>query len=151
MLFFDPRYLIFVGPAILFALFASFLVQSTFAKWKRVRNSSGMTGAEAASVMLSRAGLTDVSIERSSGLLSDHYDPRSRTLRLSPDVYGGQSVASVGVALHEAGHALQHAHHYAPLALRTALVPVAAFGGGYLPWLLIMIGLVMRMPGLALL
>lgn len=141
---FDYRYMILMGPTILFALIASVMVQSAFAKWKRVANASGMTGAEAAYAMLQRAGLREVRIERAHGILSDHYDPRHRVLRLSQDVHDGRSVASVGVALHEAGHALQHAQKYAPLTMRTALVPLISIGGGYLPVMLIFIGLMFR-------
>jgi len=141
---FDYRYLLLVGPAILLAMIASIMVQSAFAKWKRVRNASGMTGAEAAFAMLRGAGLHDVRIERAHGVLSDHYDPRHRVLRLSQDVHDGRSVAAVGVALHEAGHALQHAENYAPLSLRTALVPVISIGGGQLSILLIFIGLLLK-------
>lgn len=148
-MYFDSTYLILVGPTILFAMIASIMVQSSFAKWKRVRNASGMTGAEAAYTMLQRAGLTHVRVERSHGMLSDHYDPRERVLRLSKDVHDGQTVAAVGVALHEAGHALQHAQNYAPLTMRTALVPVISIGGGYLPILLIFIGLMLKMTGVA--
>ncbi len=108
------------------SLLASAKVKMAFSKWKRVGNSSGLSGAEAAAAMLSRAGLSGVRIEQTRGFLSDHYDPRSRTLRLSPDVYAGRSVASAGIALHEAGHALQHAQTYGPLALRSALVPVVS-------------------------
>jgi len=143
MFYFHPMYFIIVGPAIVFAIIASIMVKSAFSKWSKVANSSGISGAEAAQALLTHAGIHDVDIEHSRGLLSDHYDPRSRCLRLSKNVYSGRSVAAVGVALHEAGHALQHAQKYAPLGLRSALVPVASIGGGHLPWILIMIGLAM--------
>lgn len=150
-MFFDPRYFIIVGPAILLSILASMMVKSAFAKWKKVANSSGLNGAQAAETMLRESGIFDVGIEESHGLLSDHYDPSKKVLRLSKDVYHGRSVASVGIALHEAGHALQHAQGYAPLALRSALVPLASIGGGHLPFGLIFIGIIFHATGLALL
>ena len=137
--FFDPMYLIIVGPAMLLALWAQMKVKGAFGKWSQVAASSRLTGAQAAQRMLQRAGLADVGIERAKGFLSDHYDPRVRKLRLSPSVYDGQSVAAMGIACHEAGHALQHAQGYAPLQMRTAIVPVASIGS-WLSWPLIIIG-----------
>lgn len=122
---FDPVFLLFATPALLLSLYASFLTKSRFKKYSRVAPSSGLTGAQAAYQMLRREGLNDVAIEKVQGFLSDHYDPRKRVLRLSPDVHDGRSLSAVGVACHEAGHALQHAKHFAPLALRSALVPAA--------------------------
>jgi len=122
---FDPMYFIFIAPAVILSLYASFLTKSRFKHYSRIAPSSGLTGAEAARQMLNREGLTDVRIERVQGFLSDHYDPRKRLLRLSPQVHDGRSLSAVGVACHEAGHALQHARHYAPLALRSGLVPMA--------------------------
>ncbi len=119
----DPIYLMYALPGLLLGLYAQFLTQSRFRKYSRVAATSGLTGAQAAQRMLRQAGLAEVGIERVGGFLSDHYDPRTRTLRLSPDVHDGRSLAAVGVACHEAGHALQHAKGYAPLALRSALVP----------------------------
>ncbi len=107
-----------------------------------------ITGAQAVSMMLREAGLQDVAVEEVSGFLSDHYDPRKRVLRLSPQVYRDPSVASVGVACHEAGHAVQHAAHYAPLALRNAIVPVASIGS-WLAWPMIFGGMILQMAGLA--
>ena len=124
---FDPMYLIIVGPAMLLALWAQMRVQGAFGKWSQVGASSGMSGAQAASHMLQHAGIRDVKIEPSRGMLSDHYDPRAKALRLSPDVYQGTSVAAMGVACHEAGHAIQDARNYAPLQLRSAIVPVATW------------------------
>ncbi len=153
--YFDPLYLVLVGPALLLALYAQIKVSGSFAKYKRVAASSGLSGAEAAYEMLRAAGLADrVSIELHEGFLSDHYDPRHRVLRLSPDVYHGRSLAALGVACHEAGHAIQHAAGYAPLALRNAIVPVAGFGsyaavpmiilGAALQWFnLILLGLLL--------
>jgi Zn-dependent membrane protease YugP len=121
---FDPMYFVFVAPAILLSMYASMLTKSRFMKYSKVMASSGLTGAQAAYQMLRREGVNDVGIERAQGFLSDHYDPRAKVLRLSPDVHDGRSLSAVGVACHEAGHALQHAHGYAPLALRTSLVPM---------------------------
>ncbi len=122
---FDPLFLLMALPGLLLAMYASFLTKSRFQTYSRVAPSSGLTGAQAAYQMLRREGLHDVAIERVGGFLSDHYDPRKRVLRLSPDVHDGRSLSAVGVACHEAGHALQHARHYAPLALRSSLVPAA--------------------------
>lgn len=128
---FDPLYLLVMIPVLIISGLASATVKSTFAKYSKTRTSTGMTGAQAAERMLYRAGVTDVRIEQVSGFLSDHYDPRNKVLRLSPEVYGQSSISAVGVACHEAGHALQHAQGYAPLKLRTALVPVTQFGSSF--------------------
>lgn len=139
---FDPMYFLFVAPAILLSLFAKFLTDSRFKRYSRVAPSSGLSGAQAAYQLLRREGLNDVAVERVDGFLSDHYDPRVRVLRLSPQVHDGRSLAAVGVACHEAGHALQHAEHYAPLGLRTAMVP-ATNVASQLSMPLIMIGFLM--------
>lgn len=136
-MFFDPLYLILIGPALILSLFATMKVKMTFKKFSKVRASSGMTGAQAAAVMLSRSGTTDVKIEHAQGFLGDHYDPRAKTLRLSKDVYGSDSLSAVGVACHEAGHALQHAEGYKPLVWRSALVPVAQFGSTFSYWFIL--------------
>lgn len=125
---FDPVYLLFIAPGMLLALWASYRVRSSFNKYSQVGTSSGYTGAEAARALLDRAGIHDVRVVPTEGYLSDHYNPASKELALSPDVYGGRSVAAVGVAAHEAGHALQHAENYAPLWIRSALVPMAGIG-----------------------
>lgn len=125
MMMFDPLYFLFAMPALILSMYASFLTKSRFKKYAQVAPSSGLTGAQAAYQMLRREGLNNVGIERVQGFLSDHYDPRSKVLRLSPDVHDGRSLSAVGVACHEAGHALQHAKGYAPLALRSSLVPAA--------------------------
>jgi Zn-dependent membrane protease YugP len=130
-MFFDPLYLIVMIPVLILSGIASATVKGTFSKYSKTRTSTGMTGAEAAQRMLHRAGVTDVRIEQVSGFLSDHYDPSKKVLRLSPEVYGESSIAAVGVACHEAGHALQHAQGYAPLKLRTALVPITQFGSNF--------------------
>ena len=124
---FDMTYWIYVAPGLILAMIAQWLVKSTFAKYARVGVQSGMTGAEAAQHMLASQGVRDVAIEEVQGFLSDHFDPTKNVLRLSPQVYHGQSLSSIGVACHEAGHALQKAHAYAFLGLRSALVPVTQF------------------------
>ena len=131
---FDPMYLLFAAPGLLLSLWASYRVRTAFEHYSKVGTMRGMSGAEAARHLLDDAGLTDVEIVETDGYLSDHYDPVSRHLALSHDVFFGRSVASVGVATHEAGHALQHAHGYAPLWLRSALVPAAGIGSsiGYI-------------------
>ncbi len=138
MFFWDPTYFI-VLPAILLALYAQIRVQTAYARYSQVRTQRGLTGAAVAAEILRRNGLANVQVERTEGFLSDHYDPRTRVLRLSPGVYEGDSVASVGVAAHETGHALQHAQEYAPLALRSAIVPVTQFGS-WLAWPIFLLG-----------
>lgn len=120
-----------------FALWAQFRVMSAYQKYSRVPAGVGLSGAEVAARILQAAGLWDVRIEPVRGMLSDHYDPRTRSLRLSPEVYGGASVAALGIAAHEAGHALQHQQNYAPLALRNAIVPVAGIGSQLGIWLFV--------------
>lgn len=138
-MYYDPTYvLVLIG--VILSLIASSRVKSTFAKYSQMRNTRGMTGAEAAQRVLQAAGIYDVRIEHVRGDLSDHYDPRSKVLRLSDSVYGQTSVAAVGVAAHECGHAIQHARGYAPLKLRSTLVPIANFGS-QIAWPLILIGL----------
>lgn len=128
-MFFDPVYIIIMIATAGLGFWASWRVKSSFKKWSQVGSSSGMTGAEVAREILRRSGVHDVEVERVGGFLSDHYDPRHKKLRLSPDVYDGTSVAAAGVAAHEVGHALQHAKRYWPLQVRSYLAPAAAFGG----------------------
>lgn len=144
---FDPLYLMLVGPAMLLAMFAQMRVKSALSKWSRVRASSGLSGAEAAREILDANGLHSVRVERVAGFLSDHYDPRARVLRLSPGIHDGRSVASLGVAAHESGHALQHKAGYGPLALRQTMAPVAVFGSKF-AWILLIIGFVAQSMGL---
>ncbi len=144
-MFIDPLYLMFAVPGMILAMLATMKVKSTFHKYARYASSSGMTGAEAARRVLLAEGVTDVTIEMTQGFLSDHYDPRSNTLRLSPDVYNSPSLSAIGVACHEAGHALQKAHDYAPLTLRSALVPVTSFGS-QLAMPVFVIGLMAQLP-----
>ena len=131
---FDPIYLLFIAPGLALSLWASMRVKSTFNKYSKVRSMRGLTGAQAAQELLRGAGITDVKIVRSQGMLSDHYNPVNKTLALSDPVYDSDSVAAIGVATHEAGHAIQHARHYAPLWVRSALVPTASIGSsiGYM-------------------
>lgn len=129
MFFFDPLYFLFVGPGLLLALYAQMRVRSSFNKYSQVRSATGITGADAARRVLDANNLRHVGVERVSGFLSDHYDPRAKVLRLSPDVYDTPSLAAVGVAAHEAGHAIQDQQNYAPLQLRSALVPGVQIGG----------------------
>lgn len=137
--YFDPTYvLIIIG--VLICSVASVRVKNTFSRFSGMRNHLGLTGAEAAERVLRGAGIYDVRIERTSGHLTDHYDPRNKVLRLSDSTYGQCSVAAVGVAAHECGHAIQHARGYAPLQFRSALVPVANFGSA-ISWPLIVLGL----------
>ena len=126
-MFFDPVYFIFMLPGLILAGIASFWVKSTFGRYSNVRSYSGMTGAQAAERMMRCNGVFDVRVEETQGFLSDHYDPSNKVLRLSPDVYRSNSLAAVGVACHEAGHAMQHADAYIPLTVRSALVPVTNF------------------------
>ena len=133
-MFFDPVYFLFIAPGLLLSLWASFRVKSAFNKYSKVRSARGLTGAEAAQEMLDYAGITDVKIVPTHGMLSDHYNPINKTLALSEGVYRSNSIAAIGVATHEAGHAIQHARNYAPLWVRSALVPTANIGStvGYI-------------------
>ena len=126
--YFDYYYLLLVVPALLITVWAQYKVKSTFARYSRVLSSRGISGSRAAEDILRGAGLYDIRVEPVAGSLTDHYDPRAGVIRLSQDVYGSTSVASIGVAAHEAGHALQHAEHYAPLKLRSAIIPLTNLG-----------------------
>ena len=135
----DPTiFLVLIG--VLLSLWAQNRVNSTFARYSRVRSFSGMTGAEAARRLLNAQGIYDVTVQPVSGKLTDHYDPRTKTVNLSQDIYGQTSLAAVGVAAHECGHAIQHATNYAPLEMRSAIVPAANLGSS-LSWPLFLIGL----------
>ena len=137
---FDPTYiLVLIG--VIISLWASAKVKTTYAKYSRVRSMSGMTGAQAAERILYSAGIYDVRIEHVRGDLTDHYDPRNRVLRLSDTVYGSTSVAAIGVAAHECGHAVQDQKDYAPLRIRNSLVPVANFGT-MAAWPILIVGLI---------
>ena len=127
MFFYDPTYFLLI-PGLLLALFAQVKVSSAFAKWQQVRSRAGLTGAQMARLILDQNGAGDVRIERVPGKLTDHYDPQDGVLRLSDEVYSSASVAALGVAAHEAGHAIQDAQDYAPLRIRATMVPVANIG-----------------------
>jgi Zn-dependent membrane protease YugP len=127
-MYFDPTYLLFILPALALSLWASWRTKATFNKFSQVRTMRGLTGAQAAQEMLRGAGISDVRVVPTSGFLSDHYNPTNKTLALSEATYASNSVAAVGVACHEAGHAIQHAEAYKPMWLRSILVPTATFG-----------------------
>lgn len=141
-------YLVFMIPGILFMLWAQNKVRGNYSKFSQVRNAANITGAQAARRVLDNQGLYDVQIEQVQGELSDHYDPRKRVLRLSPGVYNEPSIAAIGIAAHEAGHAIQHAKAYGPLRARTALVPVVSFGSNF-GFIVLLAGLFMNITGLA--
>ena len=128
MLWYDYYYLVLVVPAIILSLIAQVNIKKTYAQMAKISNSRHISGAEAANRVLKYYGIDNVRIERTQGKLSDHYDPRSNVIRLSPEVFSGNSIASVGIACHEAGHAAQHAQNYAPIKVRNAVLPVANIG-----------------------
>ncbi len=147
--FFDPLYFVFLAPGLALSLYATFRTKSTFSKYAKIGSRSGLTGAQAAQLMLNKHGISGVRIERSGGFLSDHYDPREKALRLSEDVYSSQSLSAIGVACHEAGHAMQDAHGYAMLNLRTALVPATNFSSTF-AYIVMIAGFFLQMAGLIL-
>jgi Zn-dependent membrane protease YugP len=138
-MFLDPMYFVFALPALALALYAQFKVRSTYSKYAQVANSTGYTGADVARRLLDAAGLFNVQVERVPGELTDHYDPREKVVRLSDSNYASYSVAAIGVTAHEVGHAIQDATAYAPMRLRTGLVPVAGIGSN-LGYILFLIG-----------
>jgi len=145
---FNPMYLLFVGPAMLLAMWAQYRVKSAYAMGSRVGARSGLSGAETAQRILNAYGIANVAIEPVQTYLGDHYDPKHKVLRLSPDVYHGRSLASLGIAAHEVGHAIQDATSYGPLAIRNGLVPMASIGSN-LSIILVIAGLVLQMTNLA--
>ncbi|MDR2965328.1 MAG: zinc metallopeptidase [Treponema sp.] len=142
---FDEYYLILVVPTFFLSMWAQFKVKSTFAKYSKVPSSRKISGQAAAALLLKSKSVLNVKIEAVGGSLTDHYDPSKKVVRLSTPVYGETSIAAIGVAAHEAGHAIQHALSWGPLGLRSFLVPVANFGSTLGPWLAI-IGIIMTMP-----
>ena len=142
-MFFDPLYFLLLAPALALSLWAQWKVKHNYSKYSQVPSSTGLTGAQVARTILANNGLHNVRIEEVGGFLSDHYDPASKVLRLSPAVYAGRSIASAGIAAHECGHALQHAAAYGPLALRQTLAPAAIWGSN-LSWIFIMVGLLVH-------
>lgn len=148
MWWFDPQYLLVVGPGLLLSIIASIYVNRTFRRFAEQPLSSGMRGAQVAESVLSAAGVRGVRVERTEGFLSDHYDPTDKVLRLSPDVYDGRSVSAAGVAAHEAGHAIQHAAGYIPMRLRQSLIWPARIGS-QLSFIVIILGLMLHALNLA--
>jgi hypothetical protein len=144
-MFYDSTFILLI-PAILISMFAQQKIQSTFAKYSKVFSNSNYTGFDVARKILDRNGLSHVKIERVSGNLTDHYDPRTEILRLSDSVYGSKSIAAYGVAAHEVGHAIQHSERYMPLEVRNSLVPVVNFSSKIV-WLLILAGLFLEITG----
>jgi Zn-dependent membrane protease YugP len=135
----DPWYFAFLAPGILLALWAQLKVKITYSQASQITAASGYSGAQAAQALLNSAGVHGVRIEPVQGFLSDHYDPRDKVLRLSPDVFAGRSLAAVGIAAHESGHALQDAGRYPLMLLRSGIVPLASVGGG-LSWIILLVG-----------
>jgi Zn-dependent membrane protease YugP len=143
----DPLYWLMMAPVLILSLYASIKVKATYSKYSKMASASGLTGSEAALQILRRNGLSSVSVTETGGFLSDHYDPRKKIIRLSPDVYRSNSIAAIGVAAHETGHAVQHAKLYKPLMLRNTIVPVAQFGSNF-AWIAIIIGFLLGSMGL---
>jgi Zn-dependent membrane protease YugP len=148
MFFFDPMYLIFMIPAFALMGFASWYVRHAYSKWSQIRSSSGLTGHMAAQRLISTGNMYGVQVQGTAGQLTDHYDPRDKTLYLSQGVDSSSSVAAVAIAAHELGHAMQDAEEYFPMKVRSALVPAVNIGSN-LGWILIIIGLMLRSPNLA--
>ncbi len=140
---YDGNWMLFLFPALLFAIYAQIKVSTSFNRYLRIASRSGYTGREVARMILDRNGLYDVRIEPVGGQLTDHYDPRTKVIRLSRDVYNGSSIAAVSVAAHETGHALQHGEGYFPLILRNNIAPIVSIASRFI-WLLILLGLVIE-------
>lgn len=148
MFFLDPIYMLFMLPGFLLVMIAQLWVSSTYRRWSQVQSSYGLSGADAAQRLLSAGGLSDVSLGVTPGQLTDHYDPRNRTLQLSAGVAQSASVASIAIAAHEIGHAMQDKEGYAPMRFRSALVPAANLGS-WLGWILIIVGLLLQITQVA--
>ena len=148
MFFFDPQYLLCMAPAFILMIVVQWYVKSAYSKWDKVPARSRLSGAQAAQRLIDAGGLYNVNIESVHGRLSDHYDPRKKVLRLSQGVYQGSSIAALAIAAHELGHAMQDKDGYFPLRLRAAMVPAVNIGS-YLGWILIIIGLVLNITGVA--
>lgn len=146
-MYFDPLYLLFLAPGILLGLWAQWRVSSAYQRGGQIAAASGASGAEAAAEIMRASGVRNVGIEPVPGQLTDHYSPEEKVLRLSPDVYRGRSLAALGIAAHEAGHAIQDAYRYPLLALRSGLVPLANIGGS-VGWIMIAVGMVLAVSGL---
>jgi len=143
----DPLYWMLMVPVFILSAFASLRVKMTFNKYSKILAGSGFTGAETAVEILRRNGLSHISVVETDGFLSDHYDPAKKVVRLSPDVYRSSSIAAIGVAAHETGHAIQHARSYSPLMLRNTMVPVASIGSNF-AWVIIIAGFFIGAMGL---
>jgi len=148
MFFFDPRYMMFMLPAFFLMMLVQWYVKSAYNKWSRVQARSRISGAQAAQRLIQFGGLVGVRVEGIQGRMSDHYDPRSKVLRLSQGVYDGNSVAALAIAAHELGHAVQDKEDYFPLRFRAAIVPMVNIGS-YLGWILIIIGIFLQISGIA--
>jgi len=148
MFFIDPRYMMFMLPAFIIMILVQLYVSSAYKKWARVQARSRMTGAQAAQRLIDRGGLYGVRIEGVRGRMTDHYDPRQKVLRLSEGVYNDSSIASLAIAAHELGHAMQDKEEYFPLRFRAAIVPAVSIGS-YLGWILIIVGLILQFTPLA--
>lgn len=144
MFFYDSTFIILI-PAMLISFWAQTKVKSTFSKFSKVRSANGYTGAQVARMLLDAEGLYDVPVEHIGGSLTDHYDPKNRVMRLSQDVYGSTSIAAIGVAAHETGHAIQHQRRYAPLQIRSAIVPVVNVSSN-LSWVIFILGFILGLP-----
>lgn len=144
---FDSWYFILIIPAMVISLIAQLMVKSTFSKYAKIPARRGLTGAQAAEAVLRHNGVVGIQIERVGGQLTDHYDPKTHVIRLSDSVYNSNSIAAVGVAAHEAGHAVQYADEYVPIKIRSVIFPVAQVGS-YLSWILILFGLLIDFSGL---
>jgi len=149
-MFLDPLYFVIIAPGLVLSLWASWKTKSNFKKYSKVRSASGLTGAQAAQRLLDRAGIKDVKVVTSSGMLSDHYNPLNKTLALSHGNYESSSIAAIGVACHEAGHAIQHAQNYGPLWLRSTLVPTANIGSS-IGYFVMFFGLILQSMNMVLL
>lgn len=145
--YFDPMYYLFALPGLIIALLAQAKVKSNYSKYSKVLNNAGYTGADIAREILRKNGINNVDVRRIQGTMTDNYNPRANAIYLSDGVFGSNTVAAVGIAAHEAGHAVQHAVGYTPIKIRSALVPVCNFGAGISPFLLIA-GYIMNMPPL---
>jgi uncharacterized protein len=150
MFYFDPMYFVFLAPGLLLAMWAQARISSAYANASQIPSSSGVTGAQAAAEIMRAGGVHGVEIEPVAGQLTDHYDPSHKVLRLSEGVYAGRSLAALGVAAHEAGHAIQDAHRYSPLVVRNLIVPVASFGSSA-AWIVMIAGFLLHMTQLVLL
>lgn len=144
--FFDPTMILLV-PAIIISFWAQSKINSAYSEYSQVRTINGYTGQQVARMMLDEAGLFDVRIELINSKLGDHYDPASKILRLSPEVYSGASISSAGIAAHEVGHALQHKERYAPLVIRNSIVPIVNIGSN-VSWMLFFVGILLGFKGL---